>query len=183
MSLFGGKQSKQYDKWDALFPDVTEQDIKQTKIMVYYCLHFMEGVPIATNILSSMTIGQRIESIAFFKTYVFHLVDIAPIHHNLFYGLLCEFYGKNYKMELNECIKEINQIKQAEKWYVESYLESDKEDKASNLNDRYYFALKRFENENDETHLKVSKDKFSQAIGHHIANFHETLLNEYSKQR
>jgi hypothetical protein len=97
MSLFGGKKTNQINMWDVLFPDVTEQDIKQTKIMVYYCLHFTDELKKSTNILSSMTNGQYIESIAFFKTYVFHLVDIAPIHHNLFYGLLCEYYDAGVK--------------------------------------------------------------------------------------
>jgi len=182
MGLFGSKSTKQIEKWDVLFPNVSEQDVRQTKIMVYYCLYFTDEIEKMTNILSSMTNGQYIQSIAFLKIYVFHLVDIAPIHHNLFYGLLCEYYIKHNKLELNEAIEEMNQIKNAERLYFNDYILRDEEDRSRNLNIKYYKALKKLENNNEETHIKVSEEVFRQEIGKHLINFREILLEEYSKQ-
>lgn len=175
MSLFNRRNINK-PNWQILFSDPSIDDINNTKKMIYNCLNLTDRFPKETSIIVSMTTGQRIETIIFFKMVNYHLITVSQIQHNLFYGLLYEFYIKYRKLNEIDTFWEINQMKITEKWYLDAYIDEDKKMRMRIIISRFYRSLQRLSNENEETKINISAEEFSQRVGKYIEEFHIQYL-------
>lgn len=190
------KKRKKLEVWDKMFSDVSVEQVSLAKKMAFQCIHFHDILCQSEILIHKSTNGQRYETIAFLKTFHYHLITRSQIVHNLCYAFLFEFFYKYHEETINDVIYFLDSIKFCEKYYMENYLEDeeiylDLKKKYTNFDDyeidedfyplsgimqRYYDRMKKFQNDNPNTHISISFEDFRQIVGEQLERLHFEYL-------
>lgn len=163
-------RKKQTKGWEKYFSDISNGQIILSKFMVVNCLDFCNKLKDSC-LLSDFTNGQFYETIAFAKTFHFHCITQCQTIHNLFYGFYSEIHPTYSGNDLEEIIFESNAIKNAERWYMETYFNNG--GSISSVIERFYSRLIHLQNENPDTHIKILHfEEFQQLIGSLLESVH-----------
>ena len=146
--------------------DVTSSDCAVSKKLVCNCLAFQRDI-LNSGIVQEMTLGQYVETIAFSKVFHFHLITRSQVVHNLFYSYLFNYFSSETN-SLPDIISDINEIKIAEKWYLDSYFDGG----FSSVMERYYRAMKRLQGNNSATNVTIPLEVFRQTVGPLLESLH-----------
>ena len=168
-------RKKKKNEWEKYFSDISDGQMILSKFMVINCLDFCNKIQ-SSGVLSDFTNGQYYESIAFIKTFHFHLITQCQISHNLFYGFYSEIHPMHSQGVLEDIVLEIDSIKTAEHWYMTTYFDSVNSPMIS-IMERYYRRLVHLQNDNVETNIKLSTfEDFQQIVGPILEEIHLRYL-------